>query len=107
MPRYDKTGPQGNGPRTGCGMGLGRREDQIRISDDESSCKRIRRRQRIRNVSEERVNCNRRGRHAGTGNCQRAGQNVQGSQRIRQRINVQGQGRNAVGQGRIGFVDFE
>ncbi len=51
-------------------------------------------------------NCNRRG-NAGAGNSRRAGQNVQGSQGMRRRNNVQGQGRNAVGQGRIGFVDFE
>jgi hypothetical protein len=32
---------------------------------------------------------------------------VQGSQGMRRRNKVQGQGRNAVGQGRIDFVDFE
>lgn len=105
MPRYDKTGPQGNGPRTGRGMGLSRGEDQSRMSDGES-WKRIRRRQRMRNACEEGPNCNRRG-NAGAGNGRRAGQNVQGSQGMRRRNNVQGQGRNTVGQGRIGFVDFE
>lgn len=100
MPRYDKTGPQGNGPRTGRGMGL-----PTRMSDS-SSCKRIRRRQRMRNACEEGPNCNRRG-NAGAGNSRRAGQSVQGSQGMRRRNNVQGQERNAVGQGRIGFVDFE
>ncbi|NAW69725.1 hypothetical protein CAG54_10400 [Vibrio sp. V27_P1S3P104] len=105
MPRYDKTGPQGNGPRTGRSMGLSRGEEQTRMRDGES-CKRIRRRQRMRNACQDGPNCNRRD-NAGVGNGRRAGQNVQGSQGMRRRTPVQGQGRNAVGQGRIGFVDFE
>lgn len=105
MPRYDKTGPQGNGPRTGRGMGLSRGEDQTHMSAGES-CKRLRRRQRMRNACEEEPNCNRRC-NSGAGNSRRAGQSVQGSQGMRRRNNVQGQERNAVGQGRIGFVDFE
>ncbi|PFG58016.1 dinitrogenase iron-molybdenum cofactor [Vibrio sp. ES.051] len=69
---------QGNGPRTGRSMGLSRGEEQTRMNDDES-CKRIRRRQRMRNVGEEGPNCNRRG-NAEAGNGRGAGQGVQSSQ---------------------------
>ncbi len=92
MPRNHKTGPQSNGPRTGRGMGLNRGGVQPRYSGD-GSCKRMNR--RMRNGFEEGPNCNRRG-NAVTRNELRARQNMHGSQ-----------GRKFIGQGRIGFVDFE
>lgn len=104
MPRYDQTGPQGNGPRTGRGMGI-RRAEQALNSDGET-CKRMRRRQRMRNACEEGSDCNRNGnRVAGKG--RRAEQNMQGAQGMRRRNNSQGQGSNAMGRGRIGFIDSE
>ncbi len=96
MPGHDRTGPQGNGPRTGRGLVTTRGDDQAHNLTGEF-CQRRRRRQRMGDVCEERSYGRRRG-DMESGRGFSARQNMQGKRGMKRGNHFQGKGRNRMGQ---------
>ncbi|PJC86719.1 hypothetical protein CSW98_06925 [Vibrio sp. HA2012] len=114
MPGYDKTGPMGNGPKTGRGLGVNVTDNQVN-GDNTSQCKRMRQRRNIQDGFGGRGCGRRQGAGSGRGQSRNQEMNVgmgPGRNCTAQGRKGMGQGRrraglrgNGMGQGRIGFVD--
>ncbi len=92
MPGYDKTGPMGNGPKTGRGLGVSVADNNQEQNGNVLQCNRMRRRRNMQDGTGGR----RCGRRQGAGVGKGQGRN--------QEMNAgMGQGRNRAAQGRKGM----